>query len=248
MSRFLYIFIFISGLSHLNAQKKVNLEEKLQGYHIAMEDEMSGQPVDVSRRVKLYLNDGTVIKHRNSDMYFNPDQYDKLIYLDQDGKIRAFVFTKIDDDILAETTDKIDLSEKQKAVYFNLTDLNGKKYTLDDLKGKIIVMNYWFSACRPCVMEMPELNKLVTKYRDKNVVFLGLTYNVKPNIERFLQRFEFDYNLIPEAQIEIHNYQVKTYPTHIVIDQKGYIVLREEGLNYDTVDILDQTIQHLLDQ
>jgi peroxiredoxin len=208
---------------------------------------MAGKPLDVSKRIKLYLDDGTVIKHRHSDKYFNPDKYDKLIYLNDDGDVKAFVFTKIEDDIIpVNKNTEIDISKKQKAIYFNLTDINGNHYTLDNLKGKVIVMNYWFSACRPCVMEMPELNKLVAKYQGKDVVFLGLTYHVKANIKRFLQSFQFDYNLIPEAQIEIHNYHVQTYPTHIVIDQDGYVVLREEGLNYDTVDILDKTIEALL--
>ncbi len=241
-----YVTLFIFGLNSLNAQKKVNLEQKLEGLHIAMEDEMAGKSLEVSKRVKLYLDDGTVIKHKQADQYFDPDKYDKLIYLNDDGDVKAFVFTKIEDAYTNTPQEHIDISKKQKAVYFNITDIDGNQYKLDDLKGKVIVMNYWFSACRPCVLEMPELNKLVEKYRGKDVVFLGLTYHVKANIKRFLQNFEFNYHLIPEAQIEIHNNHVKVYPTHIVIDQDGYIVLREEGLNYDTVDILDKTIEALL--
>jgi len=247
MVRLFYVLIFLLGITQLHAQKKVDLEEKLEGLHIAMEGEMDGKPLDLSKRIKLYLDDGTVIKRRHSEKYFNPDKYDKLIYLNDDGDVKAFVFTKIEDDLLAVASGpKIDISKKQRAIYFNFNDINGNHYTLENLKGKVIVMNYWFSACRPCVLEMPELNKLVEKYKGKDVVFLGLTYHVKANIKRFLQRFQFDYNLIPEAQIEIHNYHVQAYPTHIVIDKDGFIVLREEGLNYDTVDILDKTIEALL--
>ena len=243
-----FYFLFLLFLSSLTfyGQKKVDLEEKLQGLHIAMEDEMSGKTIEPSKRIKMYMDDGRVIKHRHAHKYFNPDKYDKLIYLDEDGEIKAFVFTAIEDYNISNGEETVDISPKEKAIYFNFTDINGNHYSLDELKGKVIVMNYWFSACRPCVLEMPELNKLVEKYRGKEVVFLGLTYHVKANIERFLQRFQFDYNLIPESQIEIHNYHVATYPTHIVIDQNGYVVLREEGLSYDTVDILDKTIDALL--
>jgi len=246
MKKKFFILLLLIGSLTAFSQKKVDLEEKLEGLHIAMEDEMAGKSIEPSKRVKMYLDDGTVIKHRDADKYFNPDKYDKLIYLNDDGDIKAYVFTPIEDYNVSNGEEKIDISPKEKAVYFNLTDINGKHYRLDELKGKIIVMNYWFSACRPCVMEMPELNKLVEKYKGQDVVFLGLTYHVKANIERFLQRFEFKYNLIPESQIEIHNYHVDTYPTHIIIDQNGYIVLREEGLSYDTVDILDKTIEALL--
>jgi len=248
MSRVFVILILMVALP-LQAQKKVDLEKKLADLHIAMEGEMAGKPLEVTKRVKLYLNDGTVIKHRHSDPYFNPDKFDKLIYLDDKGNIRAFVFTPIDDNFTVSTDNtSIDISPKQKATYFNFTDIQGNHYRLDKLKGKVIVMNYWFSACRPCILEMPELNKLVAKYKDKDVVFLGLTYHVKANIQNFLKRFQFDYNLIPEAQIDIHNYGVKVYPTHIVIDQNGNIVLREEGLDYDTVETLDKTIEALLEK
>lgn len=246
MQKKFFIIVFLLGLINTNAQKKVNLEEKLQGLHIAMEDEMAGKTIEPSNRVKMYMDDGTVIKRKNAGEFFNPELYDKLIYLDEEGEIKAYVFTKIEDYTIGTENNPVDISPKRKAIYFNLTDINGNKYRLDQLKGKVIVMNYWFSACRPCVMEMPELNKLVDKYKGKDVVFLGLTYHIKANIKRFLQRFEFKYNLIPESQIEIHNYHVETYPTHIIIDQNGYIVLREEGLSYDTVDILDKTIEALL--
>ena len=248
MNRFFLILVLIAALP-LQAQKKVDLEEKLEDLHIAMEGEMAGKQLEVTKRIKLYLNDGTIIKRRHSDMYFNPDKFDKLIYLNEDGDIKAFVFTPIDDNFIVPTNHvTVDISPKQKATYFNFTDIQGNHYTLNQLKGKVIVMNYWFSACRPCVLEMPELNKLVDKYKDKDVVFLGLTYHVKANIHNFLKRFQFDYNLIPEAQIDIHNYGVKVYPTHIVIDQNGNIVLREEGLDYDTVEILDKTIEALLEK
>jgi len=246
MQKILSIFVFLVASLTIHGQKKVNLEEKLQGLHIAMEDEMAGKVIEPSNHVKMYMDDGTVIKRKHAEAYFNPDKYDKLIYLNDDGEIKAYVFTPIVDYNIGTVENPIDISPKEKAIYFNLTDINGNKYRLDELKGKVIVMNYWFSACRPCIMEMPELNKLVDKYKDQDVVFLGLTYHVKPNIERFLQRFEFKYNLIPESQIEILNYDVKVYPTHIIIDQNGYVVLREEGLNYETVDNLDRTIEALL--
>jgi len=248
MQRFFYLLLFLLSSQLITAQKKINLEDKLQGLHIAMEGEMSGKTIEPDKHVKMYMDDGTVIKRKNAEIYFNPDAYDKLIYLNDDGDIKAYVFTKIEDYDLNTGETPVDISKKQKAYYFNLTDINGNQYRLDELKGKVIVMNYWFSACRPCIMEMPELNKLVDKYQGQDVVFLGLTYHVKPNIKRFIERFEFKYNLIPESQIEIHNYGVHIYPTHIIIDKDGYIVLREEGLNYDTVDTLDKTIEALLKQ
>ena len=248
MRYFFYLTFLFFSITHTHAQRKVNLEEKLQDLHIAMEGEITMADIEEAGRVKMYLDNGTVIKRRKAEKYLNPEKYDRLIYVDEDSDIKAFVFTPIADDNISSGNEEIDISPKEKAISFYVTDIHNKTYKLSDLKGKVVVMNYWFSACRPCVMEMPELNKLVDKYKGQDVVFLGFTYHIKANILRFLNSYEFKYNLIPESQIEILNYQVKTYPTHIVIDKNGFVVLREEGLNYDTVDILDKTIEKLLEK
>src|SRR6185312_613814 len=49
---------------------------------------------------------------------------------------------------------------------FTVADLNGKMYKLSDLKGKTVVLNFWFTTCAPCVTEMPELNRLIEKYKN----------------------------------------------------------------------------------
>ena len=51
------------------------------------------------------------------------------------------------------------------ALPFSVTDLLGNAYSIDKLKGKLIVINFWFVECKPCIMEMPDLNKLVEKYK-----------------------------------------------------------------------------------
>jgi len=244
MNKYLITIILFLSFINLQAQKKVNLDHKLKDLHIAMES-VSGQDLD-TKRVKFYLNDGNIIKKRNLSYYNNPDLYDKLIYLDDDNQIRAYVFTKIENDYLAPETN-VFLTKKSKAFPFNIVDINGNSYQLSKLKGKIIVMNYWFTACGPCVKEIPELNKLVDKYQGKDVVFLGLTYNIEHNINRFIKIFDFKYQLIPESQIEIINYEIEKFPTNMIIDQKGYIVFKTEGYGYNTVDDLDKAISKLLE-
>lgn len=55
----------------------------------------------------------------------------------------------------------------------NFTTINGKRYSNSDLRGKILVINFWFKGCAPCVAEMPSLNKLRNEFKDKNVLFIG---------------------------------------------------------------------------
>ena len=80
-----------------------------------------------------------------------------------------------------QMTPKSDLIGK-KADPFSVTDINGNTISLESLKGKIVVINFWFVECKPCIMEIPELNKIVDLYKDKEVVFLGFATNEQSKI------------------------------------------------------------------
>ena len=60
---------------------------------------------------------------------------------------------------------------------FSAADMNGKTYSLSSLKGKIVVINFWFVECKPCLIEMPDLNEIVEKYKSEEVVFLAFALN-----------------------------------------------------------------------
>jgi len=109
------------------------------------------------------------------------------------------------------------------APLFTLKDLKGKTWTLKDLRGKIVVLNFWFTSCAPCVQEMPELNKLVSEYSNKDVVFLGLTYNTAQQTVSFLERHPFKYHILPNSEEIDKKYHIDSWPITIVIDQLGNI-------------------------
>ncbi|MGB5982692.1 MAG: TlpA disulfide reductase family protein [Nonlabens sp.] len=103
---------------------------------------------------------------------------------------------------------------------FRIKDLNGKVYTPETLKGKVVIINYWFIGCVPCEKEMPVLNDLVKKYEGKDVVFLALTFDKKERVKQFLSKTDFDFNIVPEAQQMISDYNIMGYPSHMIMDKK----------------------------
>ncbi|WP_165940137.1 TlpA family protein disulfide reductase [Dyadobacter psychrotolerans] len=109
---------------------------------------------------------------------------------------------------------------------FNYTDINGKAYNSETLKGKIVVLKFWFVGCQPCVEEMPELNKLVARYKNRDdVVFLSLALDSKEKLEKFLSRVKFDYPVVADQEKYLNEeLNVRQYPTHIVINKKGLVV------------------------
>ena len=131
------------------------------------------------------------------------------------------------------------------AIPFSVKDIKGNKYSLNSLKGKVIVMNFWFIGCKPCQQEIPELNELVEKYHRKEVVFLGFALDKKSRLETFLKKKPFNYNIIPGSKLD-SSYEVYGYPTHVVINQNSEIVWRTSGLSPITVSMLDNTIEGLI--
>jgi thiol-disulfide isomerase/thioredoxin len=106
---------------------------------------------------------------------------------------------------------------------FSLTDLEGNVYTKESLKGKVVVLNFWFIGCKPCEEEMPVLNSLVEKYKDKEVVFLAISPDSKDKLNEFLKSTAFNYTQIPEHTTMTMDYLIMAYPDHMIIDTKSVI-------------------------
>jgi peroxiredoxin len=114
---------------------------------------------------------------------------------------------------------------------FTLTDLSGTTHTSESIKGKVVVINLWFTACAPCIHEMPELNKIVDAYKEiEDVLFLAFALDPKPLVDEFLKKHKFDYNIIPESQEYItKKLNPPGYPTHIVLDKNLNVVFLFSG-------------------
>lgn len=135
---------------------------------------------------------------------------------------------------------------------FNETTLAGEKVELEDLKGKVVVLTFWSTKCQICVSEIPKLNKLVGKYKNSDVVFLGLTMNNEAMVRNFLKKKPFDFKIIPNGFGVLLKYADRDaqdrldmgYPAHFVIDRQGRVVLKTNG--FKKSEKLDGKISELL--
>lgn len=117
----------------------------------------------------------------------------------------------------------------KEKIDFELIDIDGNVWKSKELKGSVIVFNFWFTACPPCKKEIPELNKLVEKYSKKGVVFIGVALDEADEIQRFIDIYPFKYKLIPDGADFIDANQVSSFPTQFIIDKKGYLAKRIVG-------------------
>jgi peroxiredoxin len=109
-------------------------------------------------------------------------------------------------------------------------DLAGNRVEPEDLKGKVVVINFWFAACKPCVAEMEGLNRMVAEFRDEEVVFLAFGRDDPAHIQKFLSNKSFNYRHIASAGGWADKFcLVAGWPMNLIIDKNRKVALIFSG-------------------
>jgi thiol-disulfide isomerase/thioredoxin len=137
------------------------------------------------------------------------------------------------------------------ASHFTLTDLQGDKVSLDSLKGKTVVLDFWATWCGPCKASFPAMQQLVTKYKDdKNVVFLFVdtwehstdAKQTQKDVADFIRTNAYTFHVVLDNDSKVvEQYKVEGIPTKFVIDGNG--ILRFKAVGYN--DNLSATVEEV---
>ena len=140
---------------------------------------------------------------------------------------------------------RIDYKIGENITPFDYTDIFGNKISSELLKGKVIVLNFWSPSCGPCIKEIPDLNKLVDKLKNKEVVFIGpAIYTTKENvIKNFLPQHPFKYKIV---LINQDDYAITSFPTNIIIDQNHKVIEKISGYLPENIELLEKKINEIL--
>ena len=98
----------------------------------------------------------------------------------------------------------------------------GSVKSFSDYKGKLLVINFWYINCGPCIVEMPYLNDLVDKYQNEDIQFLALSFDTIPDIKSFLNRTEFKYEHGSISRSMMYDF-TPVAPGHFIVDTEGVI-------------------------
>ncbi|MEC3906418.1 TlpA disulfide reductase family protein [Tamlana sp. 2201CG12-4] len=131
---------------------------------------------------------------------------------------------------------------------FNMLTMEGEKLLSKDMKGEVIVLNFWFTTCPPCKKEIPQLNKLKEIYNDhdQKVNFIAIATDPEYRLSDFLSKKKFNYDIVPDGKWIADKFGVSAYPTNIVIDRKGTIQLFEIGYKSDLIERMTYQIDKAL--
>jgi thiol-disulfide isomerase/thioredoxin len=136
----------------------------------------------------------------------------------------------------------------QPAHPFDTTDLDGKKVRLADLRGKVVVLDFWYRGCGWCVKAMPQMNQLADDFAGKPVAILGMNTDRKEEDARFvIDKMGLKYPTLKAEGLPA-KFGVQGFPTLIVIDQEGKVHDIHVGYSPTLRDDVGKVIRGLLDR
>ena len=100
--------------------------------------------------------------------------------------------------------------------------IDGSVKSFSDYKGKLLVINFWYINCGPCIAEMPYLNDLVNQYQNEDIHFLALSFDTIPDIKSFLNKTEFKYEHGSISRSLMYDF-TPVAPGHFIVDSDGII-------------------------
>lgn len=131
---------------------------------------------------------------------------------------------------------------------FELTTLDGEPFRLSDHRGKVVVLDFWATWCKPCIMGMPGYLKAVKEFSEDEVVFAAVNLGeTGSTVKKFQKKMQWDTHLLLDTQSKVAGqYMVNAIPHLVVIDRQGNVAEVSIGYHPDSASKLNQQIHKLL--
>jgi peroxiredoxin len=115
--------------------------------------------------------------------------------------------------------------ERRQQVDFTLEDLSGTKWTLKDLSGKVVVVNFWATWCPPCRKEMPDLETLYKRFQNQGLVILAISDEDAGKVKPFVVQQKVSYPILLDPGRKVNQlFEVEGIPKSFVYDRSGKLV------------------------
>lgn len=145
-----------------------------------------------------------------------------------------------------QENDRSDSIVNKPAPDWATTDLDGQKHTLEDYRGKVVALDFWYRGCGWCMVAMPQIKALAVQFRGQPVVILGMNTDQKDGDAKFVvNKMQLNYQTLHGKGIP-EKYGVQGFPTFIVIDQKGIVRARHVGYSPTLRQEMAESISNVL--
>jgi thiol-disulfide isomerase/thioredoxin len=131
---------------------------------------------------------------------------------------------------------------------FSLKDLRGRELSSADLKGKVVLIDFWATWCQPCKKEMPGYQKLLDAYGKRGLVVVGFKFDTMADIEdplRFARRIGVRYPLAVASERLRQTFGgIEGLPTTLLYDRQG--ILRQKIVGFEYTSVVESDLKPLL--
>jgi thiol-disulfide isomerase/thioredoxin len=191
-----------NGLANLSTEGDFG-HDALQEVATTLADALREQPVPMNgtQPALPYVELATLVRYEHVQASVDNPQYAAAI-----AKLEA------------------DDQARQKAD-FTLTDLQGKSWTLRELHGKIVLVNFWATWCPPCRKEMPDLDALYKRFKDQGLVILAVDDEEAGKVKPFLAERPVTYPILLDPGRKVNDlFHIDGIPKSFVYDREGKLV------------------------
>jgi len=135
-------------------------------------------------------------------------------------------------------------------VEVTLQDLNGKQVSLSDLKGKVLFLNFWATWCPPCREEMPAMQKLHNRLKDKDFLMVAIDLQEPASqVKKYLKEYQFTFMSLLDSKGEMGLlFGIRSIPTTLILDKQGMIIGAAVGPRDWASKKSIALFEHLIDQ
>ncbi len=132
----------------------------------------------------------------------------------------------VDSPRLTDALARLEADEQaRREADFTLTDLHGKQWTLKQLRGSVVLVNFWATWCPPCRKEMPDLEALYQRFEDRGLVVLAISDEDADKVRPFLAERKITYPVLLDPGRKVNDlFRVEGIPKSFVYDRDGKLV------------------------
>ena len=131
---------------------------------------------------------------------------------------------------------------------FSVKDLRGREISSSDLRGKVLLIDFWATWCQPCKKEMPGYQKLLERYGTRGMAVVGFKFDTMRDLEdpvQFANRIGVRYPLAVAADDLKQKFGgIEGLPTTLLYDRDG--ILRNKVIGFEYTDIIESELKPLL--
>jgi peroxiredoxin len=115
--------------------------------------------------------------------------------------------------------------QRRQQVNFTLADFKGRKWTLKDLRGKVVLVNFWATWCPPCRKEIPDLKALYKRFKGQGLVILGISDDDATKVRAFARHEKIAYPVLLDPGSKVKKlYSVQGIPMSFLYNRNGKLV------------------------